>query len=102
MSQYFEWDAAKYSIHVPKMDAEHQDIINCMNKLHTLHAAKAPVAQAAKALGDLARVTIAHFADEEAYMASIAFPGSASTRSSTRTCSSRSTSTRPSSTPAAS
>ncbi len=75
MSQYFEWDAAKYSIHVPKMDADHQRIIDGMNKLHTLYSAKAPVVQLSNALNDLAKVTVAHFSAEETYMASIQFPG---------------------------
>jgi len=73
MSDFFEWDAAKFSLHVPKMDNEHQAIIACMNKLHMLYEAKAAVPQLSKAVNDLADVTVKHFADEEAYMATIGF-----------------------------
>lgn len=74
MSHFFEWDQAKYSVHVPKMDSEHQDIIACMNRLHLQNEAHAPLAQLVRTVDDLVRVTVAHFADEEAYMASIGFP----------------------------
>ena len=74
MSNFFEWDAATFGLHVPKMDDEHQAIIACMNKLHVLHEAKASVAQLSKAVDDLTDVTVRHFADEEAYMASIGYP----------------------------
>ncbi len=73
MSNFFEWDPAKYSVQVPKMDRGHQEIISCMNRLHTLREAKAPQAQLVKTVGDLCAITVKHFAEEEAYMASIGF-----------------------------
>lgn len=73
MSQFFEWNAAVYSVNVPEMDREHQAIIACMNKLHGLSQSAAPAAQLQRALDDLVSVTVKHFADEEAYMARIGF-----------------------------
>ena len=75
MSDYFEWDRAKYSVKVPHMDLGHQTIIACMNRLYTLNQAKAPVAQLAKVVDELVQVTVKHFAEEESFMASIGFPG---------------------------
>lgn len=74
MGSFFEWDQAKYSVHVPNMDAEHQRIIKCMNVLHELHTSKAPLPRLTAAMEDLAKVTVKHFADEEAHMARIGFP----------------------------
>lgn len=73
MNPFFEWNAAVYSVHVPEMDREHQQIIACMNKLHSLSQAAAPAAQLARALDDLVAVTVRHFTDEEAYMTRIGF-----------------------------
>ncbi len=70
----FEWDAAKYSVKVPKMDEEHKAIIACMNKLHALDQAKASKEKLRPAIDDLVKVTVKHFGDEEVYMASIGFP----------------------------
>lgn len=75
MSDYFEWDRARYSVKVPHMDAGHQAIIGCMNRLYGLNQAKAPVAQLAKVVDELVQVTVTHFTEEESYMASIGFPG---------------------------
>jgi hemerythrin-like metal-binding protein len=74
MENFFEWDAAKYSVQVPQMDRGHQVIIACMNRLHTLHESGAPVAQLARTVDELVQVTVKHFSEEEAYMASIDFP----------------------------
>jgi len=74
MSDFFVWDAATFGLHVPKMDDEHQAIIACMNKLHVLYEAKASVRELSKAVNELTDVTVKHFADEEAYMATIGYP----------------------------
>lgn len=73
MSNFFEWDSAKYGLGVAEMDREHQALIGLMNKLYALCAAKAPTAELGRALQELARYTVKHFADEEAYMARIKF-----------------------------
>ncbi len=73
MSSFFEWDPEIYSVRVPRMDRGHQDIIACMNRLHTLSQAKAPLAQLARTVDELVQVTVKHFAEEEAYMESVGF-----------------------------
>ena len=74
MSEFFEWDAARYGLDIPQMDDEHQVIVNCMNRLHELHVSQASRALLGKALVDLQRATSRHFADEEAFMQRIGFP----------------------------
>ena len=75
MSELFTWDAAKFSVKVPEMDREHQQIILLMNRLHDLYKSGAPASEQGKALTALAEYTVKHFSDEEAYMARINFPG---------------------------
>lgn len=74
MSEFFEWDAAKYSLEIPKIDDEHRQIIDAMNELHRLHTGKEPKARIMLALQKLSSVTVAHFRDEEAYMEKIGYP----------------------------
>jgi hemerythrin len=73
MSDFFEWDAAKYSLEIPKIDDEHRQIIDAMNELHVLHTGKQPKAQIAPVLRKLSNVTVAHFREEEAYMEKIGY-----------------------------
>lgn len=75
MSEYFQWDASIYALHVPEMDREHQILIGHMNSLHSLHEAHAGRAALGAVLDDLVAYTRKHFADEEAYMSRIGFPG---------------------------
>jgi len=75
MGNFFEWDQAKFTVRVSEMDREHQTLIGLMNKLHVLYSDKAPKADVGRALDELAKYTIKHFADEEAYMAKIHFDG---------------------------
>jgi hemerythrin-like metal-binding protein len=75
VTEYFHWDPAKLSLDVPEMDREHQTLIRYMNALHDLYVMKAPAAEQGKALKALAEFTVKHFADEEAYMAKIGYPG---------------------------
>jgi hemerythrin-like metal-binding protein len=74
MANFFEWDAGQYGLKIAKMDADHEAIIGCMNRLHELHEIKANRTVLGAAFDDLLRVTIRHFADEEVYMQKIAFP----------------------------
>ena len=69
MSDYFTWIPEKYELQVPDMDREHQILIGHMNQLHDLYSRHAPRNQLALALDGLARYTVKHFQDEEAYMA---------------------------------
>ncbi len=74
MSDYFEWDVAKYGINVPAMDHEHEILIGHMNAVHSLYLAGASPTEVGAALEKLAAYTRKHFADEEAYMERIGFP----------------------------
>jgi hemerythrin len=75
MSEYFHWDASVYGIHVPEMDREHEILIGHMNTLHLLHEARGDRAAVGAVLNELVAYTRKHFADEEAYMSRIGFPG---------------------------
>ena len=75
MSGYFQWDASTYGIKVPEMDREHEVLIGHMNTVHGLHQSRAGRAVIGAALDQLVAYTRKHFADEEAYMASIGYPG---------------------------
>lgn len=75
MSGFFEWDAGKLSLNIPEMDDEHKVLIGLMNELHRLNEAQAPFGDQLRALDKLVSYTTKHFADEEAYMERIGFPG---------------------------
>lgn len=75
MTDYFLWDPTKLSLDVPDMDREHQVLIGHMNRLRQLYEQHAPAAEQGKALQTLAAYTVKHFADEEAYMARVGYPG---------------------------
>lgn len=74
MSDLFQWDKAVYGLNVPEMDREHETLIGLMNRLFDLHAQHASRAQLSSAVDALVNFTVKHFADEEAYMASIGSP----------------------------
>ena len=75
MSSYFQWDPARLGLQIREMDDEHQVLISLMNKLHVLHESSAPSAAVTRALDELVTYTAKHFADEEAYMDGIGYPG---------------------------
>jgi len=75
MSELFEWNAATYGLNVPEMDSEHKTLIAYMNQLHELHQRDASNAELGAALDKLVKFTVKHFADEEAYMAKVGYPG---------------------------
>lgn len=75
MAGFFEWDAAKLSLQIREMDDEHKVLIALMNELHELHQQKAGATQLVHALDELVAYTAKHFADEEKYMESVAYPG---------------------------
>lgn len=74
MSTFFAWNTADYSVWVHDMDAEHQVLINIMNKLHDRHLAKASRTELKTIVDELVTYTKKHFADEEHYLDSIKFP----------------------------
>lgn len=58
---------------VAAMDAEHQELLAAMNRIHELDQKKAGNAAVDVAIQHLIKVTEKHFADEERYMASIGY-----------------------------
>lgn len=71
---FFQWDPVKYDVGVARMNADHQGLIKLMNAIHERDAAGAPKAEIATLFGKLGEATQRHFAAEEAYMESVAFP----------------------------
>ena len=71
---FMDWND-RFSIGVPAMDAQHQTLIAAMNDLHRRATEGAPAAEVLRRVDDLAAKTAKHFAEEEAYMASIGFDG---------------------------
>lgn len=70
---FFEWNA-KYDVHVNAMNDQHKQIIAKMNDLFDANKAKAPKEVLERLIDALAAITVAHFKEEEAHMASIGFP----------------------------
>ncbi len=71
---YFNWEN-KLSVHVKAMDDEHKVLIDKMNALYDAHAAQKNFAQLTPLVNDLVNFAVKHFADEEAYMEKINYPG---------------------------
>ncbi|MFO1427943.1 MAG: hemerythrin family protein [Steroidobacteraceae bacterium] len=69
-----EWDPARFDVGVAKMNQEHEGLVRLMNQIHDRNQAKAPKAELAGMIDRLAGLTVKHFADEEAYLESVAFP----------------------------
>lgn len=68
-----KWDAS-LSLGVGTMDAEHQELVAAMNRIHELAERKVDKTTLDVAIQRLAKLTEKHFADEEAHMNSIGFP----------------------------
>lgn len=68
MANFFVWSEANFGLQIKEMDDEHKVLIDKMNKLHQAWENKAPAETMGPLLEDLAKYTIKHFADEEAYM----------------------------------
>ena len=68
------WDLARFDVGVTKMNAEHENLVGLMNRIHDRASAGAGKAELDGLLNKLAEATVAHFADEEAYMTSVSFP----------------------------
>ncbi len=68
------WDPARFDVGVAKMNSEHEVLVGLMNAIHDRATAGARKSELETLFQKLAQATIAHFADEEAYMASVGFP----------------------------
>ncbi|GLK51419.1 MAG: hypothetical protein CMH94_08310 [Oceanicaulis sp.] len=71
------WDAS-LDVGVESMNDDHKQILDLMNAIHDRAATGETGASMIALVDALARVTIEHFRDEEAYMASVNFAGLAS------------------------
>ena len=74
-SELFHWDPQKFSVQVPQFDDAHRQLVTLMNALHALYTRKAPAREQSQALQALTEFTVTHFAEEEAYMRHIGYPG---------------------------
>ena len=75
MADFYVWNAKDLGLNVEDMDKEHQELIRKMNFLYSCVENKGSTQQILKAIEDLANFTVKHFADEEAYMERVNFPG---------------------------
>lgn len=71
---FFEWDNS-LDVGVEAMNEQHKTLISLMETLHEKNVAGAPKAELLTAVNTLIDYVIKHFEDEEAFMASIGFPG---------------------------
>lgn len=62
------WKPA-FDLGVDAMDKEHKELVAAMNRIHELDQLKSPKPQMDGAIQRLVKLTMQHFADEEAYMA---------------------------------
>ncbi len=72
---FLTWDRESLSVGVNDMDDEHRKLIDLMNILAESVQRKEPFIALRGRVAQLVAYTRKHFADEEAYMAKIAFPG---------------------------
>jgi hemerythrin len=69
-----QWDAS-LDIGVSAMNDEHQQILDAMNRIYDATEAGRVGEEVNRLVERLGAVCVKHFKDEEAYMASIGFPG---------------------------
>lgn len=67
------WDPARFDVGVSKMNAQHENLVGLMNLIHDRSTAGGAKAELDGLLKKLAEATVAHFADEEAYLVSVSF-----------------------------
>lgn len=70
---FFTWDPKRFSVHVDKMDLEHQKIITLMNELYTKNEQKASKSELSKSVKALFEFTVQHFEHEEKFFSSIPY-----------------------------
>jgi hemerythrin len=75
MADFFQWDPGQLSVKVKAMDDEHVVLIQKMNALHAAFVRKAEPSELSPMISDFVAYAEKHFADEEAYMASINYAG---------------------------
>lgn len=70
---YIEW-SDKYSVGNDMVDAQHQKLMDIINRYHDALEAKRPRAELVKIFDEVSDYAIYHFRDEEALMERIQFP----------------------------
>ena len=70
---FFDW-SERLDIKVEPMNREHKHLLEIMNRLFDKNEKKAAKSELAPIVKELGDYTVKHFADEEAYLASINFP----------------------------
>jgi hemerythrin-like metal-binding protein len=68
------WDQS-LDIDVSAMNDEHKQILDAMNRIHDATEAGRTGEEINRLVARLGAICVAHFKDEEAYMASIGYPG---------------------------
>lgn len=76
MGGVFEWTQA-LDVGVLQMNEDHKKIIRLMNVLYEAYMKKANFPELQQHMSALTDFTVKHFKDEEAYLESIQFPGTA-------------------------
>lgn len=71
---YFTWIESDMTLQINKMDQEHKILIGIMNQLFDQSRSNACKQDLEKTIEKLVAFTVFHFRNEEAYMASIAYP----------------------------
>ena len=70
---FFDW-SDRLDIKVESMNREHRHLLEIMNRLFDANEQKADKSALKTLVKELGDYTVKHFADEEAYLASISFP----------------------------
>jgi hemerythrin len=68
------WDSS-LDIGVDKMNDDHKEILDCMNRIYDAHRAGQTGTVITMLVSQLGQICARHFAIEERYMKSIGFPG---------------------------
>ncbi len=73
MATYITWKDY-YSVNNPALDAEHQQIIACINELHEAMQGAADSSTTRRVLDKLVQYTRTHFEHEEKFLRDVGFP----------------------------
>jgi hemerythrin len=78
-SPFVEWQP-RFEIGIPSIDGEHRRFFELINELHAAIVAGSGQVRRREALAELAAYAEAHFAGEERWFATYAYPGAAAHR----------------------
>jgi hemerythrin len=72
--QFVRWHE-KFEIGIPRLDTQHRDLANLLNRLRTAVEAKEPFAELQALAAELTLLVRLHFSDEEMIMEGAQYPG---------------------------